>query len=175
MTVAIPEPGQLVEVRRRQWVVIDIESSGFARTNGSDNQHLVALTSLDEDAFNESLVAVWELEPGARILETAGLPDIEGWDSCERLEAFLDAIRWGAATDADRSLLQAPFRSGVEIQGTRLPRFCGNYGKRASNASDVKLGRTAGLCGKGLRSDYVCVGGGQIRGYRSLNREIEYG
>lgn len=150
MTVAIPEPGQLVEVRRRQWVVIDIESSGFARTNGSDNQHLVALTSLDEDAFNESLVAVWELEPGARILETAGLPDIEGWDSCERLEAFLDAIRWGAATDADRSLLQAPFRSGVEIQDFQLDPLVRAIDMARANlliADDVGLGKTieAGL------------------------------
>lgn len=109
MTIAIPEPGQLVEVRRRQWVVVDIECSGLARANGSDSQHLAALISLDEDALDESLVAVWELEPDARIIETAGLPGIEDWDSCEWLEAFLDAIRWGAATNADRSLLVETF------------------------------------------------------------------
>ena len=150
MTIAIPEPGQLVEARRRQWVVTDIESSRLARANGSDSQHLVALISLDEDALNESLVAVWELEPGARIIETAGLPGIEGWDSCERLEAFLDAIRWGAATDADRSLLQAPFRSGIEIQDFQLDPLVRAIDMARANlliADDVGLGKTieAGL------------------------------
>jgi superfamily II DNA or RNA helicase len=150
MTTAIPEPGQLVEVRRRQWVVVDIESSGLARANGSDSQHLVALISLDEDALDESLVAVWELEPGARIIETAGLPGIDGWGSCERLEAFLDAIRWGAATDADRSLLQSPFRSGIEIQDFQLDPLVRAIDMARANlliADDVGLGKTieAGL------------------------------
>ena len=74
------------------------------------------LHDIDEDALDESLSVVWELEPGARILEKAGFPRIDRADSSEQLEAFLDAVRWGAATSADRLLLQAPFRSGVEIQ-----------------------------------------------------------
>ena len=150
MTIAPPEPGQLVEVRRRQWVITDVRASGLARTNGCAPQHLVTLASLDEDALNESLSAVWELEPGARILETAGLPSIGGWDSCERLGAFLDAIRWGAATNADRSLLQAPFRSGVEIQDYQLDPLVRAIDMARANlliADDVGLGKTieAGL------------------------------
>ncbi len=150
MTIAPPEPGQLVEVRRRQWVVTDIRSSGLARTNRCTPQHLVTLVSLDEDALNESLSAVWEIEPGSRILETAGLPSIGGWDSCERLEAFLDAIRWGAATNADRSLLQAPFRSGIEIQDYQLDPLVRAIDMARANlliADDVGLGKTieAGL------------------------------
>jgi len=150
MTVAPPELGQLVEVRRRQWVVTDVRSSGLARANGFTPQHLVTLASLDEDALNESLSAVWELEPGARILETAGLPSVGGRDSCERLEAFLDAIRWGAATNADRSLLQAPFRSGVEIEDFQLDPLVRAVDMARANlliADDVGLGKTieAGL------------------------------
>lgn len=149
MAIAQPEPGQLVEVRRRQWVVTDIAASGLSGGNG-DTQHLVTLVSLDEDAVNETLAAVWELEPGARILETAGLPAVEGWDTCERLEAFLDAIRWGAATNADRSLLQAPFRSGVEIQDYQLDPLVRAVDMARANlliADDVGLGKTieAGL------------------------------
>src|SRR5581483_5085559 len=113
-------PSQLVEVRRRQWVVTDVQTSAFVGDGLPTPQHLVTLASLDEDALDETLSVVWELEPGARILDTAGLPRIDGADSCERLEAFLDAVRWGAATDADRSLLQAPFRSGIEIQAYQL-------------------------------------------------------
>ncbi len=150
MTIAPPEPGQLVEIRRRQWVVTDVRSSGLARTNGCTPQHLVTLVSLDEDALNESLSAVWELEPGARILETAGLPTVSGWDSCERLEAFLDAVRWGAATNADRFLLQAPFRSGVEIEDYQLDPLVRAIDMARANlliADDVGLGKTieAGL------------------------------
>lgn len=149
MAIAPPEPGQLVEVRRRQWVVTDIAASGLSSGNG-DRQHVVTLTSLDEDALNETLAAVWELEPGARVLETAGLPTVEGWDTCERLEAFLDAIRWGAATNADRSLLQAPFRSGVEIQDYQLDPLVRAIDMSRANlliADDVGLGKTieAGL------------------------------
>lgn len=150
MTIAPPEPGQLVEIRRRQWVVTDVRSSGLARMNGCTPQHLVTLASLDEDALNESLSAVWELEPGARVLETAGLPSISGWDSCGRLEAFLDAVRWGAATNADRSLLQAPFRSGVEIEDYQLDPLVRAIDMARANlliADDVGLGKTieAGL------------------------------
>lgn len=150
MNIAPPEPGQLVEVRRRQWVVTDVQASGLARTNGFTPQHLVTLASLDEDALNESLLAVWELEPGARVLETAGLPSVRGWDSCKRLEAFLDAVRWGAATNADRSLLQAPFRSGVEILDYQLDPLVRAIDMARVNlliADDVGLGKTieAGL------------------------------
>jgi hypothetical protein len=38
----------------------------------------------------------------------------------DTLEAFLDAVRWGAATNADRGFLQAPFRSGVSIEDFQL-------------------------------------------------------
>src|SRR5581483_11096541 len=89
-------------------------------------------------------------EPGARILDTASLPRVDGADSWERLEAFLDAVRWGAATDADRSLLQAPFRSGIEIQAYQLDPLVRAVDMARANlliADDVGLGKTieAGL------------------------------
>lgn len=150
MNTAPPLPSQLVEVRRRQWVVTDVRSSTLPSSGTSTPQNLIELNSLDEDALNETLSVVWELEPGARILETAGLPRIDGWDSSERLEAFLDAIRWGAATNADRSLLQSPFRSGVEIQDYQLDPLVRAIDMVRANlliADDVGLGKTieAGL------------------------------
>lgn len=147
---AIPEVGQLVEVRRRQWVVTDVQASAFESSGGEAPQHLVSMVALDEDSLDESLVVVWELEPGARVLETAGLPKIDGWDSCDKIEAFLDAVRWGASTDADRSFLQAPFRSGVEIQDFQLDPLVRAIDMARVNlliADDVGLGKTieAGL------------------------------
>ena len=48
---ALPEPGQLVEVRRRQWVVADVVSSKLESTSASQN--CVTLSSIDEDGLGE--------------------------------------------------------------------------------------------------------------------------
>ena len=116
---ALPEPGQLVEVRRRQWVVSDVQGSVF-KSNKNGGQHLVSLASIDEDALGEELQVIWQIEPGAQVLEKAGLPNITGWDKDETQGAFLDAVLWGAVTNADRSFLQAPFRSGITIEDYQL-------------------------------------------------------
>lgn len=145
----VPDPGQLVEIRRRQWIVDDVQASAFSST-GNGRQHLVKLGSLDEDSLGESLQVLWELEPGARVLERAGLPKITGRDPTDRLEAFLDAVRWGAATNADRSFLQAPFRSGITIEDYQLDPLVRAIDMARVNlliADDVGLGKTieAGL------------------------------
>ncbi|MEV4710896.1 SNF2-related protein [Micromonospora sp. NPDC049374] len=36
------------------------------------------------------------------------------------MDALLDAVRWGAIASADRTALQAPFRSGIEIEDYQL-------------------------------------------------------
>lgn len=115
---ARPESGQLVEVRRRQWIVANVESS--SPDVAAIAQHLVTLSSIDEDGLGEGLEVIWEIEPGAQIIERAGLPSITGQDDSDTLDAFLDAVRWGAATNADRGFLQAPFRSGVSIEDFQL-------------------------------------------------------
>lgn len=145
----VPDPGQLVEVRRRQWVVGDVQASAFTST-GNGRQHLVTLGSLDEDSLGESVQVLWELEPGARVLERAGLPRITGRDPTDRLDAFLDAVRWGAATNADRSFLQSPFRSGITIEDYQLDPLVRAIDMARVNlliADDVGLGKTieAGL------------------------------
>jgi superfamily II DNA or RNA helicase len=144
-----PEPGQLVEVRRRQWVVADMQTSPV-RNGHSSPQHFVTLSSIDEDSLGEQIEVIWEIEPGAHIIEKAGLPSITGQDDTERLEAFLDAVRWGAATNADRGFLQAPFRSGVSIEDFQLDPLVRAIDMARANlliADDVGLGKTieAGL------------------------------
>lgn len=145
---ARPEPGQLVEVRRRQWVVADVVSSRLE--SSSVSQNAVTLSSIDEDGLGEELEVIWEIEPGAQIIERAGLPSITGQDDSDTLEAFLDAVRWGAATNADRGFLQAPFRSGISIEDFQLDPLVRAIDMARVNlliADDVGLGKTieAGL------------------------------
>ena len=144
-----PEPGQLAEVRRRQWVVMDVQGSYDTETR-RPGQNYITLSSIDEDALGEELEVVWEIEPGAHVIEKAGLPTIDGQDDSDQLRAFLDAVRWGAATNADRSFLQAPFRSGVAIEPFQLDPLVRAIDMARANlliADDVGLGKTieAGL------------------------------
>nr|HMQ24098.1 hypothetical protein [Planctomycetota bacterium] len=73
-----PEPGQLVEVRRRQWIVSDVDASSVSPELPRCN--LVRLASIDEDALGEEIEVIWELEPGAHIIERAGLPTLSALD-----------------------------------------------------------------------------------------------
>lgn len=143
-----PEVGQLVEVRRRQWIVSDVLASKLNSTAVSQN--LVSLCSIDEDGLGEELKVIWEIEPGAQVIERGGLPAISGQDESDTLDAFLDAVRWGAATNADRNFLQAPFRSGVSIEDFQLDPLVRAIDMARVNlliADDVGLGKTieAGL------------------------------
>jgi len=145
---SVPEPGQLVEVRRRQWVVANVLSS--QQSLNLRKQHAITLSSIDEDGLGDELEVIWEIEPGVKIIERAGLPSISGTDDSDTLEAFLDAVRWGAATNADRGFLQAPFRSGVSIEDFQLDPLVRAIDMARVNlliADDVGLGKTieAGL------------------------------
>lgn len=144
----VPEPGQLVEVRRRQWITAEVDGGSLAP--GRPKRHLVRLNAIDEDALGEEIEVVWELEPGAHVIERAGLPKITGLDDPTTLQAFLDAVTWGAATNADRGFLQAPFRSGVSIEDYQLDPLVRAIDMARTNlliADDVGLGKTieAGL------------------------------
>jgi hypothetical protein len=58
---------------------------------------------------------------------------------------FLNAVRWGAASQADRASLQAPFRSGIRLEDYQLnPLVRAVQMPRVSLliADDVGLGET---------------------------------
>jgi superfamily II DNA or RNA helicase len=145
----IPAEGQLVKVRGRDWVVSSVAESDVV-TPGHPPQHLVALSAIDEDSYGETLRVVWQIEPGAQVSRRAGFPSITGCDEPARMEAFIDAVRWGAAVNADRSFLQSPFRSGISIESYQLDPVVRAIDMARVNlliADDVGLGKTieAGL------------------------------
>lgn len=150
--VSVPEQGQLAEVRRRRYVVSDVKRSAIPQSAfpAAPPQHLVSLVSIEDDALGEELRVIWELEPGARAFEKMSLPAPHGFDPPSKLDAFLDAVRWGAASIADTKLIQAPFYSGIEIESYQLdPVVRAVQMPRVSLliADDVGLGKTieAGL------------------------------
>ena len=97
-SAALPEVGQIALVRDRHWVVADVQRStqvpdALAAATEAP-QTLIELTSVEDDGFGDDLNVIWEVEPGARVLETATLPrPTPGrFDDPERLDAFLDAV-----------------------------------------------------------------------------------
>jgi len=81
----------------------------------------VTLAGIEDDARDEELSVVWELEPGAVVHDIAILPSpVDGFDEPSELAAFLHAVRWGAIASADTTALQAPFRSGIQIEDYQL-------------------------------------------------------
>ncbi len=89
---------------------------------------------------------VWELEQGPVVHQQYELPSpAAGIDAPDRLDAFLDAVRWGAIASADKTALQAPFRSGAEIQDYQLAPLVRALSMPRTNlliADDVGLGKT---------------------------------
>ncbi len=151
-----PEQGQMVSVRSRNWMVTDVSASKLPperlKIGLESPQHLVTLSSVEDDGLGEELNVIWELEPGARIVEKVALPEPTGFDPPDRLDAFLDAVRWGAASTADVKNIQSPFRSGIEIEDYQLDPVVRAIQMPRVNlliADDVGLGKTieAGLVG----------------------------
>jgi SNF2-related domain len=155
----IPEPGQLVDVRHRRYVVVEVTPSTLPlpvlHSGTFDRQHLVTLSSVEDDALDEDLQVIWEIEPGATTIEKTPLPQPVGFDAPQRLDTFLNAVRWGAASSADVKAIQAPFRSGVDLEDYQLDPVARAIQMPRANlliADDVGLGKTieAGLVAQEL-------------------------
>ena len=149
---AAPEIGQLVLVRRRPFVVMDVQAQGIPgdSPDQQDLSHLVKLSSVEDDSLGEELEIIWDLEPGAAIHERSSLPEPKAFDEPRVLDAFLDAVRWGAVSQANDRELQSPFRSGIEIDDYQLDPVVRALTMPRVNlliADDVGLGKTieAGL------------------------------
>lgn len=154
---AVPEPGQVVNVRGSTWAVADVRQQGLPRSPADEGSagltHVVDLQSLEEDRLGDELSVVWELEVGHTVAPDQGLPEritAESFDDPNTLAAFVDAVRWGAVTSADTNAYQAPFRSGADIKAYQLEPLRRALQTARTNlllADDVGLGKTieAGL------------------------------
>ncbi|MCX7418877.1 MAG: helicase, partial [Planctomycetia bacterium] len=148
-TIATPEQGQLVQVRSRPWVVNLVKPSSLPtpamKSPIGTQQNLLTLSSVEDDGLGEELQIVWEIEPGAKVVERVALPEPTDFDAPEKLDAFLDAVRWGAASTADVKNIQSPFRSGIEIEDYQLDPVVRAIQMPRVNlliADDVGLGKT---------------------------------
>lgn len=158
----VPEEGMLVRARGRMWVVtrrddpsVEVDELGSDRFPA---QHVVELSSVEDDARGETIKLVWEAEPGTQMFDSGDLPAVtaEGFDDPEIFGAYLDAVRWGAITNADSKALQSPFRSGIAIQDHQLAPLARALAMARVSllvADDVGLGKTieAGLIAQELR------------------------
>jgi superfamily II DNA or RNA helicase len=154
MPASLPEPGQIVIARQRPFVVSDIQTSTLPLPSTvqqpAERQHLLRLSSVEDEGQGEELSIVWELEPGVACLEKAQLPPLKDFDPPLIFDAFLDAVAWGSVSSADDKALQAPFRSGVEVDDYQLDPVVRALSMPRVNlliADDVGLGKTieAGL------------------------------
>ncbi len=146
--MSIPAAGQVVEVRQRPWVVLDVSRSAFTPDpiRGATDEHaLVTLSSIEDDGLGEELQVIWSIEPSRAIHQRSGLPEVAGFDAPEVLDCFIDAVRWGAVSSADVRALQAPFRSGIQIEDYQLDPVARALTMPRVNllvADDVGLGKT---------------------------------
>ena len=154
MPSSLPEPGQIVIVRQRPFVVSDIQTSTLpipaTARQPAARQHLLRLSSVEDEGLGEELAIVWELEPGAISVEKSSLPQLNAFDLPRVFDAFLDAVAWGSVSSADDKALQAPFRSGVDVDDYQLDPVVRALSMPRVNlliADDVGLGKTieAGL------------------------------
>lgn len=111
-------------VRQCPFVVSDTQASTLPLPSTvqdrSRRQHLLRLSSFEDVGLGEELAVIWELEPGAAGLEKAQHPTLQAFDPPRVFDAFLDAVAWGAVSSADDRALQAPFRSGVDVDDYQL-------------------------------------------------------
>ena len=81
----------------------------------------------------------------SRSLRENGTAESQWFRPPAHLQAFLDAVRWGAASIADTRQLQSPFRSGIEIESYQLDPVVRAIQMPRVNlliADDVGLGKT---------------------------------
>ena len=152
MSSTTPQPGQIVAVRQRLYLV----EESVPAVNPSDSA-LVRLSCVDDDAQGQALEVLWDHELDAQAVTGEAWETIasRGFDPPDRFSAYFNTLRWNCVTSTDPNLLQSPFRAGIRLdayqleplrKALRLPRV------NLFIADDVGLGKTieAGLIAREL-------------------------
>lgn len=140
-----PRQGNIVHVRRRHYLVHDV-----VRGDRPEDATLVRMHCIEDDAPGAPLEVLWELELDPRILEDDKPTVGGGLDEPKMFGAWLNALRWNCVSSTDKTLLQAPFRAGIDIKPYQLEPLRKALDLPRVNlfiADDVGLGKTieAGL------------------------------
>ena len=88
----------------------------------SNQDTLVRLSCLEDDALGEALEVLWERELDAVVLGATSWSEIanRGFDNPRLFSAYLHTLRWNCVTSTDPKLFQAPYRAGIEVKAYQL-------------------------------------------------------
>lgn len=114
MSISPPDPGDIVRVRTRHYVVDGASSSPHGT--------VVDLACMDDDSQGSRLSAIWELELDGEIITRQAWESIgsKGFDPRESFAAFFNTLRWHCVTATDPRILQSPFRAGIRLDAYQL-------------------------------------------------------
>lgn len=112
----ILQPGQIVKVRARQYVVEEV----IRIVSGLDTR--VRMACLEDDALGERLEVLWEREIDRQILGNTSWEAIaqRGFDQAGLFSAYLHTLRWNCVTATEPRLFQSPYRAGIEVKAYQL-------------------------------------------------------
>jgi len=116
-TETLPQPGQIVRVRSRQYLVQDVVTPPEP-----GDASLIRLFCVEDDAQGEPLEVLWEAEVDAEVKQGASWQDVakRGFDPTRTFAAYLNTLRWNCVTATDPKLFQSPLRAGIQIHAYQL-------------------------------------------------------
>ena len=120
MTAALdvpPKQGEIVRVRSRRYLVEGVEAA-----SKPEDQTLVRLSCLEDDAEGEELEVLWEKEVDAQRISAVDWTKLaQGhFDDPRLFGAYYHTLRWNSVTSTDPQLFQAPYRAGIRIDAYQL-------------------------------------------------------
>lgn len=112
-----PKPGEIVRVRSRRYLV-----EGVDPAPNPEDQTLVHLSCLEDDAEGEELSVLWEKELDAERMSVENWSKLTSgqFDNPRDFAAYYHTLRWNTVTATDPTLFQAPYRAGIKIDAYQL-------------------------------------------------------